>query len=552
MVTDKKTSVFKKSTKAKKISLIILTFLAATICIMFLFACGDPAKEKITGNPTSEKDSFYTEGYRKGTVSLTELLDDLFNGYFNTIKPVSDAKPVSTKDTSLEGEADFVANGRNFNMLLRLNYSTEKSENVVAIEIRNTEKTETYIGIYHQNDDDSPIMYVKVGNTKMKIPHEPFADGRLNLLAPLASSAELSAIPFTDIIKLKDKSTLKYEYKVDSKTNTYTRHFYIPIDIVSTLKALVNVSVYDTNTADWDFLFKNLLGAEKDKIKSGSIPPITVDLDFTTVDGASTFGKGRLSEMKFSVDVAASSQYHETVFAGASYSAKVSVVTFKTQNSLIADILPQEVKSYTQYDLQPYKVTLDFYYATEPNVKYNLIAEIDYRHNNINTSVAAIYIEHPTTKERRLALFYDDGQLWFNYLNVDTQKIISVHCDMDLTNLINNVKELQTGGEESLINRSLIYALGSLSIINDNSAKYTYNYTNLNNLLSLTTQAVVDIINTSTATGDKNFTILLAENGDGLQFSTLLQTSVSVSIDINKTFIQKIDEVVFPDDLSAL
>ncbi|MDR2267127.1 MAG: hypothetical protein LBE09_06050 [Christensenellaceae bacterium] len=499
----------------------------------------------------TETDSFYTAGFTKGNASVTDVANDLFFGLFNTIKSVSTSKPTSVTVSSLETEGIVNLANKSYTASLKLNYSeTVKSDNVLRFEVMDS-NGEVIFSVYHINDDENPMLYVRSGDTKLQIPY-PIQS--MHILAPITSLDTMTE-QLSDVIRLKTGTQIKYEYQKND-LQTYTKHFYAAIDLTATLKALVSNTAYNQYATDLNFLFKNLFNVTSAQVSSNGLPPMTLEVQFKTVEGAqSTFNAGRLSEIDVKFDVSRSSSHTSTIFEGLAYNLTLKLNELICKSELITNIIPVKLlENYTRYDLSPFKLAVDFYYVSESTKKHAFVAEIDYNSDNINASTVAIYIRNPDGLNR-LSIYYKDCTLNFNYLDAVGNKITNIQCAFDLEKLMDEVLALSPESEASVYNRSLVYVLGALTLPNEETVRYKYELTKLNTLLSITPEDIQRIINESTtltANGSPTTFYDAFSAASGISFANVVATSVAVEMDLTSAFITQIEEVVIPEERTTL
>ncbi|MDR0751701.1 MAG: hypothetical protein LBF12_03810 [Christensenellaceae bacterium] len=529
------------------IKIVILIALLAVISLLIV-ACTDSSN---TDNTEKKVDAFYTSGFTKGTLSTQNATDELMYGLFNTLKPVSEQKAASVQSSSLVVEAPVVIGSIKFVFSLKINYSdTEINQNSVLCEVYNADKNEILLSFYHVNDETNPMLYIRVGDTKLKI---PCPINSMNLLAPVNTFE--TAVSITDIVKLKSGSEIKYEYKKEN--STYTKHFLVNIDLAETLKALISNtklpgSAFVDYASDLNFLLKNILGVTSSEISTNGLPSMYLSLECKTIEGMQdSYKSGRLSSMSVKLDVSASSVHTNTVFGGIPYTAKFDITEFKSSIQLINNIFEGvNFSEYTRYDELPLKLTLNFYFLSESTTrKYDFIAEIDYDNENINNTKASIRIYDNQTNKNRLSIYLENEVLWFNYLDKNQDKEINVKCSFDLQKIMEDILELSPSNQEtSLINRAVAYVLGALSIYDQNSIRYAYDIENLKTLLGIDNNKIAEIINSSTAgigeDSSKSFYDLF---GTG-NFEQVIALKVQIQLSSDEPFITNIDEVVLPDE----
>ncbi|MDR0696592.1 MAG: hypothetical protein LBF68_03485 [Christensenellaceae bacterium] len=516
---------------------------------VLITACEDNTVPK---TPNTVVDTFYTKGFTKADLTVQNATDELLYGLFNTLKPVSQQRDSSASSSSLSAEAPIVLGTVQYVFVLKVNYSeTQINDNSVLCEIYDKEKENLVLGIYHVNSDTEPMLYLRIGNTKLKV---PCSIDTMNILAPVTILD--STISLTDIIKLKSDTTIKYEYKKEN--STYTKHFLVNIDLAETLKSLISNmklpgSQLTSYSSDLNFFLTNMLGVTNSDISSTGLPPMYVTVECTTIEGMqNTFKSGRLSDMKVKLEVSSSPTHANTVFGGIPYEGSFQVVDFKSSNQLINNLFANaDLGSFRRYDENPLRITLNFYYLAESTTrKYDFIAEIDYNSEDVNKTKAAIYIYDNIKNSNRLSIYLEDGVLWFNHLGNDNT-VVNLKCHFDLTKVIEDLLELSPNQPDaSLFNRSVVYILGAISASDQNKLRYTYSIENLTTLLGIAHSDIAKIINEATTGMDdtsKNFYDLYNE-GAGKSFEELVSSKVAIQLSASDTFITSIEEVNLPEE----
>lgn len=517
----------------KRFALIILTL----VLIVVFVGCNNTNSNNNNNqgnNNNANKDDFYTDGFKQGTVAFSDMYTDLIRGMHNSLDNVKADKITNTNPYAsfdLAGNIDL--NGMKYRLDFKFNYNKENRQKLqVNVFLRSLATNDIILGIYYYRGTDATNLYVDLSGNKIKIP---------------LINSEKETIPFTDldyyfdyadfilrnIISAIDGS-LKYEFRLVN--GKYERHYKFEMDLPRSLKALSVLLYKDEYKEAFEFLFSNLLGVSISDIKEGRIPASTVSVEFKTVNGyQSQFGGGKINDITIKLNVD-ESENTNTVFLGEKFYADIVLSKIVTSNTLLTSgiVNEKDLSGYELYKSRLIELNTGIFFD-DKNDLYDLILKLRYDGDMPENDSFELTIKKPDKTDAKINMKATNGQLYVAVTDGDTKKEALVE-KFDIGSFVLDAEKMVNSRGGVPLIKFIIYFLGSFRITSDTSIQYQFVNQYFCNLIKSDIKEIADLMNNNC-----NGELYEVMNNAGIDFVDLISTNFTLIIDTENGFISFLD-----------